>query len=198
VELVLDLGVLEEAHSAQVVGFGSAAVADTSAVVPFVDADWNRQAVWAKTGTWVAKTRIKGEFDGRMPNAAIRRFTVASGAFPVEPAIRIYPRVLAGTRRASPVACHVLATMLSLSPLNVPHRSDFGVRVGFPFRLWALSWISTDEERVLLPLSPDGSVMPRDWPSIRRAPFRSFKCLMEDCPSHCVGERAPDSWPMFV
>src|SRR3954462_504517 len=50
--------------------------------------------------------------------------------FPVSPVIRptLLRRFLAGTRRVSPVAQHVLVTVLSLPPRQgeQPRRSDFG------------------------------------------------------------------------
>ena len=57
--------------------------------------------------------------------------TLSSSAdFPVSPVIRptLLQRFLAGTRRASPVAQHVLVTVLSLPPRQgeQPCRSDFG------------------------------------------------------------------------
>src|SRR5712672_3085692 len=57
--------------------------------------------------------------------------TLSSSAdFPVSPVIRptLLRRFRAGTRRASPVAQHVLVTVLSLPPRQgeQPHRSDFG------------------------------------------------------------------------
>src|SRR5580698_4525076 len=57
--------------------------------------------------------------------------TLSSSAdFPVSPVIRptLLQRFLAGTRRASPVARHVLVTVLSLPPRqgDQPYRSVFG------------------------------------------------------------------------
>src|SRR3954470_5584612 len=57
--------------------------------------------------------------------------TLSSSAdFPVSPVIRptLLRRFLTGTRRASPVAQHVLVTVLSLPPRQgeQPRRSDFG------------------------------------------------------------------------
>src|SRR6201993_1599306 len=57
--------------------------------------------------------------------------TLSSSAdFPVWPVIRptLLRRFLAGTRRASPVARHVLVTVLSLPPRQgeQPYQSDFG------------------------------------------------------------------------
>src|ERR1700726_749070 len=60
--------------------------------------------------------------------------TLSSGSssadFPVSPVIRptLLRRFRAGTRRASPVAQHVLVTVLSLPPRQgeQPRRSDFG------------------------------------------------------------------------
>src|SRR3984885_11401112 len=76
---------------------------------------------------------------GPLGSTALRRFiattdpaaTLSSSAdFPVLPIIRptLLRRFLVGTRRASPVAWHVLVTVLSLPPRqgDQPRRSDFG------------------------------------------------------------------------
>ena len=79
------------------------------------------------------------KWQGPFAPRTLRRFvattdpaaTLSSSAdFPVSPVIRptLLQRFRAGTRRASPVAWHVLVTVLSLPPRQgeQPHRSVFG------------------------------------------------------------------------
>src|SRR5208282_1890597 len=79
------------------------------------------------------------KWQGPLAPRTLRRFvattdpaaTLSSSAdFPVWPVIRptLLRRFLAGTRRASPVARHVLVTVLSLPPRQgeQPYQSDFG------------------------------------------------------------------------
>src|ERR1700680_4034540 len=79
------------------------------------------------------------KWQGPLAPRTLRRFLATTGPaatlsssadFPVSPVIRptLLRRFPAGTRRASPVAQHVLVTVLSLPPRQgeQPRRSDFG------------------------------------------------------------------------